>query len=113
MADFYNPRLTDKQLNDMWKSIKKGPDEDGFCDIQDGVRARPARVSNSDYWDVYYEVNLWIGVRRGVTAKEAMSWIAKHGKSVPFGGCSSPLAVGQRCDLEGVPGWSLFGKKAL
>jgi RHS repeat-associated protein len=113
MADFYNPSLTDEQLNDMWKSIKKGPDEDGFYKIQDGVLARPVRISKSDDWDVYYELNFRIGVRRGVTAKEAMNWITNNIEKVfPFGGCSSPLTVGKRCDLEGVPGWSLLGKKA-
>jgi hypothetical protein len=128
----YSPSLTDKQLNDMWKAIKQGPDKDGYYHIMEGVLVRPISVrsqinqktatkncktncasAGNDDPEFYYEFNFRIGIRRGVTAKEATTWIRNNIEKVfPFGGCQSPIVVGGRCNLTGVPGWSALGKTA-
>ncbi|MEV4356590.1 LamG-like jellyroll fold domain-containing protein [Nonomuraea sp. NPDC049625] len=109
-ADMYSPHLTDKQLEDMWKSIRTGPNKQGYYNLGNGWFAKPMYDPNPE---VYYDFLFRIGIRRGVTAQEATTWIRNNFEKVfPFGGCKSPIVVGARCDLTGLPGWSALGKKA-
>ncbi|WP_431929876.1 LamG-like jellyroll fold domain-containing protein [Nonomuraea jabiensis] len=107
-ADMYSPHLSDKQLEDMWKSIRTGPNKQGYYNLGNGWFAKPMYDPNPE---VYYDFLFRIGIRRGVTAQEATTWIRNNFEKVfPFGGCKSPIVVGGRCNLTGLPGWSALGK---
>ncbi|MER7505951.1 RHS repeat-associated core domain-containing protein [Nonomuraea pusilla] len=110
-SDLYSPEWSTKEEKAIWKGLKKGPNKEGFYAWTNGWQVKPKASKNND--ELFYVFRYRIGVRHGVTPAEAMNWIRHNIEKVfPFGGCKSPLVVGMRCDLTGVPGWSQLGKKA-
>ncbi|NUW30914.1 hypothetical protein HTZ77_05710 [Nonomuraea sp. SMC257] len=110
LADLYDPQMSQKEINRLWNNLKH-VSKDGWYGPSSAGGLQVRRVESK--YGFYYQFRYVIGTRLGVTSTEAMNWVKQNfAKVFPFGGCGATLELGERCNLTGVPGWSLLGKTA-